>query len=214
MPKISDLTNPEAVRRAITEHDAIGRTDFLAKYGYGRARTWMLVHGTEQYDSKAIAGAALKIQYGVRAKRIHGGITSVVPRLRDLGFQVINRWEPDERAALPEELIGQFEEGAGRTITVDRLERSAPARAACISIHGAACSVCDLDFASTYGGEFAGLIHVHHLKPLGRQRGVRAVDPARDLVPVCPNCHAAIHFHRKTRSVEQMRGIVSKHRGR
>lgn len=42
----------------------------------------------------------------------------------------------------------------------------------------------------------SGIIHVHHLAPLHESTGVREVDPEKDLIPVCPNCHAAIHAKR------------------
>lgn len=42
----------------------------------------------------------------------------------------------------------------------------------------------------------SGIIHVHHLKPLHESIGIGIVDPSRDLVPVCPNCHAVIHSKR------------------
>jgi hypothetical protein len=52
-----DLTR-EAVLRAISEYDALGRDAFLAKYGYRPARSYYLSHQGRRFDSKAIAGVA------------------------------------------------------------------------------------------------------------------------------------------------------------
>ena len=87
----------------------------------------------------------------------------------------------------------RFWEGALRRITVNAYERDATARRACIGHFGAACRVCAFDFAATYGELGSGFIHVHHTRPLSDVRTGYAVDPKRDLVPVCPNCHAMLH---------------------
>jgi HNH endonuclease len=84
-------------------------------------------------------------------------------------------------------------EGATRRITVNAYERDATARRACIAHFGTVCSVCRFDFAARYGELGRGFIHVHHTRPLSEIRAGYAVDPKRDLIPVCPNCHAMIH---------------------
>jgi hypothetical protein len=89
---LRDLTDPDAVLSAIQEFDVLGRDQFLTKYGYGRARTFMLRWDEKDYDSKAIAGAALAYQPGVElpltAAEFNGGETGAVARLRALGFRV------------------------------------------------------------------------------------------------------------------------------
>ncbi len=95
----------------------------------------------------------------------------------------------------PDEVVPSrpYSEGQVRRITVDARERSPRAKAACLAHHGPACCVCRMTFERAYGTEFKGLIHVHHLVPLSTGRRARRVDPVRDLRPVCPNCHAALH---------------------
>jgi hypothetical protein len=68
--------------------------------------------------------------------------------------------------------------------------------------------VCGFDFGAVYGAEFAGFIHVHHLRPLSEIRGEYVVDPVADLCPVCPNCHAVIHHGGRVRSVEEVRQLL------
>lgn len=87
----------------------------------------------------------------------------------------------------------QYWEGALRRIMVNAYERDAAARDACIAHFGAACRVCGFDFGATYGELGSGFIHVHHTRPLSEVRSGYAVDPKRDLIPVCPNCHAMLH---------------------
>lgn len=83
------VTRP-AVLAAIAEHDAIGRTAFLTKYGYKPARTYRLWHQGKPYDSKAIIGAAFGYLPGnpepLRYNEFSGGQIYVVPVLEKLGF--------------------------------------------------------------------------------------------------------------------------------
>ncbi len=98
-------------------------------------------------------------------------------------------------ALIPEEVAQpeHFSEGALSRITVNAYERSQAAREACIRHHGAVCAVCSFNFGAVYGSIGEGLIHVHHVVPLKDIGEEYKVDPIRDLVPVCPNCHAIIH---------------------
>ena len=84
-------------------------------------------------------------------------------------------------------------EGAELAVISDRFERNKKARELCIAAHGAVCAVCGFDSAKVYGPQFAGIIDVHHRVPLSEIREDHVVDPVRDLVPLCPNCHRAIH---------------------
>jgi 5-methylcytosine-specific restriction protein A len=96
---------------------------------------------------------------------------------------------------LPEELPPgeSLFEGARRTMTINAYERNPDARARCLRRWGTACIVCEFDFGGVYGPEYEGYIHVHHLVPLSQISRSYIVDPEKDLRPVCPNCHAAIH---------------------
>ena len=82
----------------------------------------------------------------------------------------------------------------GKRITKDfaqEVARNSQARIDCLALKGHRCIVCEQDLEEKYG--VPGIIHVHHLKPLYESLGDREVDPVKDLVPVCPNCHAVIH---------------------
>jgi len=209
MPLLSDLTQSSAVLSAIAECDRLGRDGFLAKHGFGRAKAYYLLHNGNQYDSKAIAGVAVGIQTGtgLPASDFSGG-APVVRRLALLGFSVVAKEIDDSTSALPEELVGEFEEGAGLSVTINRYERSAAARAACLAARGTACLVCGFEYSDVYGEEFTGFIHVHHVRPLAGRQSPGKVDPKTDLAPVCPNCHAAIHYGGANRSLDEMRALL------
>lgn len=76
---------------AIAEFDLLRRDAFLAKYQFGRARTYFIEYKGESYDSKAIVGAAHGYLPGrdpLRASDFSGGELSVANHLRSLGFHV------------------------------------------------------------------------------------------------------------------------------
>lgn len=98
------------------------------------------------------------------------------------------------------------QEGAVRRVVVNRYERDPKARKKCIEYHGARCAVCRFDFEMRYGEIGKGYIHVHHLRPLGRLKSSYRLNPLRDLVPVCPNCHAMLHRRSPPYDIEQLRG--------
>ena len=88
---LSDIDR-EAVLRAIAEFDRLGRDAFLQHYGFGRSRSYVLRHGVNVYDSKAIVGVAHGYSGGERsslpATQFSGGEATVAQILRGLGFEV------------------------------------------------------------------------------------------------------------------------------
>lgn len=103
----------------------------------------------------------------------------------------------------------QMTEGGRRAVLVDHIERNNRARNACLAAHGAACRVCGLDFSRAYGVIGQGFIHVHHLTPLASALQQRQVDPVRDLVPVCPNCHAMLHRRNPPYRIEELKTLMA-----
>ena len=101
-----------------------------------------------------------------------------------------------------------FSEGrtAERQITI--FERSKSAREACLKEFGARCFICQFDFGKTYGSDFAGSIHVHHLIPISYRQTTYKLDPKRDLRPVCPNCHYVLHVRNPPYTIEEIRNFI------
>jgi predicted HNH restriction endonuclease len=87
----------------------------------------------------------------------------------------------------------EFREGACQQVTRDQLERNKKARKKCIDLHGYRCAACGMLFSERYGEIGKDFIHVHHCAGMANEKGERTVDPQKDLVPVCPNCHAMLH---------------------
>lgn len=87
---LADLTNPQAVLAAMKECDSLGREAFLAKHGFGEARSYFLEYGGRRYDSKAIAGVAHGHQHGrpLTSTEFSGGDKTVAAKLTELGFYV------------------------------------------------------------------------------------------------------------------------------
>jgi hypothetical protein len=105
-----------------------------------------------------------------------------------------------------------YVEGATRRISVNAYERSGQAVRECKARRGTRCIICGFDFGAVFGPEFAGFIHVHHLRPLSDIGEAYEVNPVADLCPVCPNCHAVIHHGGRLRSVEEVRQLLSQQR--
>ena len=126
------------------------------------------------------------------------------------GRQLLLRSGPVSDRLLPEEVDSSevYFEGAVRTIKINAYERDRRARAACIARHGRRCTVCRIEMSEIYGSAAELVIHVHHVVPISEVGAEYAVDPAKDLLPVCPNCHAVIHSKKPAYSVEDVRAML------
>jgi 5-methylcytosine-specific restriction protein A len=143
-----------------------------------------------------------------------GGFTA---RLSDRGvLQLGKDWyatdlgDEDMDIALAEELDSpeRYSEGSRKQIYVSAVERSGKARKACVRHHGRDCVVCGFNFERVFGVLGKTFIHVHHLVPVAASQGEREIDPVRDLVPVCPNCHAMIHQVSPPMEIEDLRTLL------
>ena len=81
-----------------------------------------------------------------------------------------------------------------------RYERDRNARTQCIDYYKSLdpenkcrCQVCKMCFEEVYGEIGKDFIEVHHLVPISERGGDYIVNPVRDLVPLCSNCHSMIH---------------------
>jgi 5-methylcytosine-specific restriction protein A len=85
-----DVVQPYHVCQTVAEYDDLGQDEFLARYGFGRSRAYLLVVGGRRYDSKAVLGAAYRRATGrpLRPRDFGSGDTGAAGVLRGLGFQV------------------------------------------------------------------------------------------------------------------------------
>jgi hypothetical protein len=87
-----DVVEHHHVRQAAAEYDRLGQDEFLALYGFGRARAYLLIVDGKSYDSKAILGVAFGLATGrpMGPKEFSGGAQHAAAVLRALGFEVRN----------------------------------------------------------------------------------------------------------------------------
>ncbi len=87
-----DVVQPRHVRQAAAEYDELGQEEFLARYGFGRARAYLLIIDGKAYDSKAILGTAYRHATGepLGPHDFSGGVSGAARVLRALGFEVRN----------------------------------------------------------------------------------------------------------------------------
>lgn len=103
-----------------------------------------------------------------------------------------------------------FTEGSVTSILVNKYERDPEARRRCIEHYGGySCQICLINLSHTYPGIGTGsFVHVHHLHPLGSVGQAHQVDPIRDLLPVCPNCHAMLHRKEPPYTPDELRASL------
>ncbi len=89
---LSEIQSRSSVLSAIAEYDEIGREAFLAKYGFGEARRYFIIHDGHRYDSKAIVGAAHGFEFPhlgpLERGDFSGGEATVQRKMEELGFEV------------------------------------------------------------------------------------------------------------------------------
>ena len=102
-------------------------------------------------------------------------------------------------------------EGKKVAFYTTKYERNKKNRDLAIKIHGFNCAVCNINFRDSYGEIGEGFIHIHHVNPLHTLDEEVMIDPVKDLIPVCPNCHAMIHRKKeKAVSIDELRLLFKK----
>ena len=117
---------------------------------------------------------------------------------------------PLEAAESSDEEIDGYPEGALTTVQANRFERDRRNRAAAIAIHGTSCLACGVEMGNVYGGIAQGFIEIHHVTPVSQLGAGYRIDPAKDLVPLCPNCHSVTHRCSPPFSVEEIQSLIDR----
>lgn len=176
---------------------------------------WLVTEPVDLPGNRFFVQAALSPLEAEKLNQVMEAYVAKFPQLRATVDQLLSGYPAGISGWLPDEVArsATLVEGAVRQITVNAYERNPKARRQCIAAHQARCHICGFDFGTAYGPEFAGFIHVHHLRPLAEIRGEYIVDPIEDLRPVCPNCHAIIHHGGgKPRSIEEVQQLLAQQR--
>ncbi|WP_405848570.1 HNH endonuclease signature motif containing protein [Streptomyces niveus] len=106
---LADITRSE-ILQAVAEFDRLGRDPFLHRYGFARARNYLLAIDGKEYDSKAIVGAAhgcIPGQEPLPSDGFSGGQGHAVKVLENFGFQVV--YLPAVTEATIDELVERIE---------------------------------------------------------------------------------------------------------
>jgi 5-methylcytosine-specific restriction protein A len=107
----------------------------------------------------------------------------------------------------PDSTIGEYE-GQLLVTQVRRRERNPRNRLLCLRLHNYRCVACGVDPLTRYR-TVGQILEVHHLQPLALADEPRRYSPATDLVPLCPNCHRAIHTRRPVPwSLEELKSML------
>lgn len=102
-----------------------------------------------------------------------------------------------------------YSEGDARRTESVRYERNPLNRKLCLEAKGYECAVCGFDFEKIYGELGHHFIHVHHIVPVSQVGPGYVIDPVKDLIPVCPNCHAMLHKSDPPLYPDQLKEIVA-----
>lgn len=97
------------------------------------------------------------------------------------------------------------EEGDPSSQVSIRYERNRYNRAICLKFYGFVCRGCGLIMEERYGPIAANIIHVHHLIPVSKMGSTYRLDPIRDLIPLCPNCHNVVHREDPPITIDQLK---------
>ncbi len=133
-------------------------------------------------------------------------------------FDVISEWTKQAvclfLCLLPvsdqEELVGELE-GSQYQVVCNKYERSPINRELCLAKKGYACGICGFDFERMYGNIGRRFIHVHHIVPVSMIGPNYQINPEKDLIPVCPNCHAMLHRKNPPYLPDEIKKVLEKH---
>ena len=103
-------------------------------------------------------------------------------------------------------------EGKSKEVLLTHYERNPQARKDCLDYHGYSCTICEFDFSAVFGLLGKGYIHVHHIIPVASRKRPYIIDGKKDLIPLCPNCHAMIHKRVPPYSIQELKHIISEQR--
>ncbi len=134
------------------------------------------------------------------------------------GTEIYNKYytlakDFNDSVIFPDEVSSdeEYSEGMTKKVLVNSYERNQIARQKCIEHFGLNCQICGFIFQEKYGELGKDFIHVHHNVDISTVGKEYSVDPIKDLIPVCPNCHAMLHKRKPAYSLEELGKIINKY---
>jgi len=156
----------------------------------------------EKYLQKALQSLSLHIDYYESVSKTN------VKRQKEILEEYLKNYSPNIDDYYEEKSDEKLFEGAVKTIKLNIYERNPFARKKCIEFHGCKCSICTFDFEKIYGKIGKNFIHVHHLLEISQIKKEYEIDYKKDLIPVCPNCHAMLHKKKPAFTIEELKEII------
>ena len=101
-----------------------------------------------------------------------------------------------------------YYEGTLKRVYLNKYERNPKLRRECIRYHGYYCKICNFNFEERYGEVGKDRIHVHHIIQLSQIGKKHKVDPVKDMITVCPNCHFVIHSRKEPYTIDEMKKMI------
>ena len=101
-----------------------------------------------------------------------------------------------------------YKEGRSSYVHAIGYERNQDARKACIEHYGCQCAICGFKFEKAYGPIGRSFIEVHHIVPIHERKEEYIVNPVKDLIPLCSNCHSMIHRRNPVYSPEELKSML------
>ena len=151
---------------------------------YEDARGQIFSNAEADAENRAAGGA-----YSQAMKYYAGFLRSKYFSTATLVSKQLEKQQEKKPAALSQPL----REGAMVQVRTNKYERNPELRKKCIAHYGYVCQICGLDFTKAYGDLGKEYIEVHHIVPISTIKKEHEVDPIRDLIPLCSNCHSMIH---------------------
>ena len=203
-PLLQEMSKADASGRAVF-------TSVLADCERQGAKIILKVNGTElRYNEQAFWDTRWeRLSFRLTKGNLELGTEEGVS-----DFEIFRSWTTRFAAAVVSLLpleedeateLSGYPEGTMQKVQVNRYERDRRNRAAALAIHGSACLACGIEFGKAYGPEAEGYIEVHHVVPISQLGSDYVINPRKDLVPLCPNCHAAVHRKNPPFTIEEIK---------
>lgn len=196
-----------------TKSAAIISSGRIGKIGKALANYWNIVPGT-YVDNGVERPAYFTVVSEIYDRKIGWTLyDNLKSALENLGLVNKNGAEITERLSTeiqPYEEEIYFKEGKVIKVLVDKYERNQKARIKCIEYYGDKCMICGFDFEKVYGEIASDFIHVHHINQLADIKGEYNVDPIKNLLPVCANCHSVLHLKYPAMKPEELKLLIEK----
>ena len=129
-----------------------------------------------------------------------------MPLMMGLSLSLLHVVKKEEDSSLTGS-IGEAE-GKKYDVVTSRYERSPVNRVLCLAKYGYSCQICGFDFFQKYGDIGKDFIHVHHTVPVSQMGENYQVDPLKELIPVCPNCHAMLHRKNPPYTPSELKALI------